>query len=75
MDRYCINFGDRVKESSIKNFQLKSTLNNDPKPSESEVFIELGKISKNKFSLNVKWPLSIANAFGIAISVFDTSVS
>jgi len=68
---YVLEFSDNVKCSSIKNFQLvkRSPSNNREEP--SEVFLEFGKISSSEFTLSLKWPFSIMNAFGIALSSFD----
>ena len=67
---YVMMFSDRVKESSVKNFQLKRK-EGEVASAEDEIFLEFGKINKTDFSLTLKWPFSILNAFGLALSSFD----
>ena len=69
---YVLQFSDRIKCSSVKNFQLvKRTAENTDPDSPREVFFKFGKISSNEFSLSFKHPFSIMNAFAIAITAFD----
>lgn len=69
---YVLQFSDKIKCSSVKNFQLvkRTTEATDP-DSPKEVFFEFGKISSNEFSLSFKHPFSITNAFAIALTAFD----
>lgn len=70
-DKYCLKFSDRVKKSSIKNFQLIKKDKERKKGEIGEVFFEFGKISSNEFTLSFKYPFSIMNAFSFALSAFD----
>lgn len=56
-----LDFQGRVKLPSVKNFLLTDD-------NEKENYMIFGRIDENLFSLEVKWPLSIYQAFGIAIS-------
>lgn len=68
---YALNFGGRVKQASIKNFILvddSCSLDEEEKVPSSMVF---GKIDENSFALEFTHPLSLFQAFGIAMSEFD----
>lgn len=66
---YVLKFSDRIKKSSVKNFQLvKKGRSRDDNP---EVFLEFGKMGSNEFTLSLKHPFSIMNAFAIALAMFD----
>lgn len=50
---YVLKFSDRVKGSSVKNFQLNMRTDKPINPDEpQEVFLEFGKISSNEFTLS-----------------------
>ena len=66
---YVLNFGPRVKQASVKNTQLVQVSKDDA--DQDEVFFQLGKIDNKRFSLDLKWPLSLMQGFGIALSIFD----
>lgn len=55
--------------SSVKNFQLVEQT--PPEEEFEEVVLEFGKSSNNEFSLTLRYPFSILNAFAIALSAFD----
>lgn len=76
---HVLNFQGRVTESSVKNFQLccpelpssnswsergETTLN-------PEVILQFGKAGKDKFSMDVRYPLSIYSAFAICLACLD----
>ena len=76
---HVLNFQGRVTESSVKNFQLccpelpssnswsergETTLN-------PEVILQFGKAGKDKFSMDVRYPLSIYTAFAICVACLD----
>ena len=68
---YALNFGGRVKQASIKNFILteeKFDIEEEDKAPNAIVF---GKIDENTFALEFGHPLSLFQAFGIAMSEFD----
>lgn len=51
-----------AKIPSVKNFQLIKKNKN--------IYFELGKLNKNLYSINFKYPFSILQIFGIALSAF-----
>ena len=62
---YVLNFNGRVTMASVKNFQLVS-------PDELEtVIVQFGRVGKDLFTLDFRFPLSPLQAFGIALSSFD----
>lgn len=69
---YVLNFGERVKVSSIKNFQIPAPGSTVDAEHVDNIALEFGRISKNEFCLNVKYPFSILTAFGIALTAFDS---
>lgn len=69
---YVLSFSDRVKCSSVKNFQLDLKVAGGIEvEKDGEVYLEFGKMSATEFTLSIKWPFSILNAFAIALSAFD----
>lgn len=70
-DRFTIDFSKRVKKKSIKNFQLRLKSGVPLDPDESDVFMEFGKMSKDTFAINVRWPFSLLAAFGVAVSACE----
>lgn len=73
---YHLNFHGRVSVSSIKNFQLISKKEElKEKNNQENIYIQFGKNGKNQFNLDVSYPFSIYQAFGIAISSIDSKVA
>lgn len=68
--KFMMAFSDRVKEASVKNFQLKYKSKEESNESD-EILLEFGRIDKDNFALTVKHPFSILNAFGLVLSTFD----
>ena len=69
---YVLNFNGRVKRASKKNFLLvgeKGNANMEEFP-EDTVFLRFGKMSKTRFSLDFRYPLSPVVALGIACTTF-----
>mmetsp|Transcript_12489 Transcript_12489/g.17020 ORF Transcript_12489/g.17020 Transcript_12489/m.17020 type:complete len:549 (-) Transcript_12489:1034-2680(-) len=65
---YCYKWGGRVKEPSVKNFQLVLH-------GEQEVTVLLcGKMSKNIYALDFTHPLSAHQAFAIAMTSIDSKL-
>ena len=72
---WCLNFRGRVTVASVKNFQLVAAV--DPShqvsPAEQEkVILQFGKIGKDIFTMDYRYPLSAFQAFAICLSSFDT---
>lgn len=59
---YVLNFNGRVTMASVKNFQLITAENED------DVILTFGRCGTNLFSMDVAYPLSIFQAFCIAMS-------
>jgi hypothetical protein len=71
---YVYNFKGRVTEASIKNFQLIPYGLKKDAPSRvgrQDYVLQFGKRNMNEFILDVQFPISIFQAFGLALSAFD----
>ncbi|GFP87097.1 tubby-like F-box protein 8 [Phtheirospermum japonicum] len=73
---WCLNFQGRVTVASVKNFQLvadgsgpvaRSGLDN--------VIVQFGKVGKDMFTMDYRYPLSAFQAFAICLSSFDTKLA
>mmetsp|Transcript_32085 Transcript_32085/g.101894 ORF Transcript_32085/g.101894 Transcript_32085/m.101894 type:complete len:198 (-) Transcript_32085:248-841(-) len=62
---YVLNFNKRVTEASVKNFQLISTT--DPET----VYLQFGRVGKEVFNLDFRYPVSPFQAFAMCLSSFD----
>lgn len=72
---WCLNFRGRVTVASVKNFQLVAAVepHHDVPPAEQEkVILQFGKIGKDIFTMDYRYPLSAFQAFAICLSSFDT---
>lgn len=72
---WCLNFRGRVTVASVKNFQLVAAVDpsHDISPVEQEkVILQFGKIGKDIFTMDYRYPLSAFQAFAICLSSFDT---
>ncbi|CAF3828960.1 unnamed protein product, partial [Adineta steineri] len=69
---YVIQFeGKRVVQASIKNFQI--IMENDKH--EEEVVMQFGRVDEDLFTCDYRYPLSAIQAFGIALSSFDSRIA
>jgi len=66
---YVLNYHGRASQASVKNFQLCHHSNPD------HIIMQLGKIDKDIFNLDFRYPLSALQAFGIALSSFDCKLA
>jgi len=62
---YVLNFNKRVTEASVKNFQLISAT--DPET----VYLQFGRVGKEVFNLDFRYPISPFQAFAMCLSSFD----
>ncbi|XP_051124000.1 tubby-like F-box protein 5 [Andrographis paniculata] len=72
---WCLNFRGRVTVASVKNFQLVAAVNpsqNVPASEQDKVILQFGKIGKDIFTMDYRYPLSAFQAFAICLSSFDT---
>lgn len=72
---WCLNFKGRVTVASVKNFQLVAEIDpslNIPAAEQEKVILQFGKIGKDIFTMDYRYPLSAFQAFAICLSSFDT---
>lgn len=72
---WCLNFKGRVTVASVKNFQLVASVDPSHNVSAAEqdkVILQFGKIGKDIFTMDYRYPLSAFQAFAICLSSFDT---
>lgn len=62
---YVLNFNRRVTQASVKNFQLMSR--EDP----DTVFLQFGRVGKDVFNMDFRYPFSPFQAFAVCLSSFD----
>ncbi|KAK7280669.1 hypothetical protein RJT34_25736 [Clitoria ternatea] len=72
---WCLNFKGRVTVASVKNFQLVAAAEpcqNVSAAEQDKVILQFGKIGKDIFTMDYRYPLSAFQAFAICLSSFDT---
>lgn len=72
---WCLNFKGRVTVASVKNFQLVASAepgHNISAAEQEKVILQFGKIGKDIFTMDYRYPLSAFQAFAICLSSFDT---
>lgn len=72
---WCLNFKGRVTVASVKNFQLVAAVDPSHNVSVAEqekVILQFGKIGKDIFTMDYRYPLSAFQAFALCLSSFDT---
>ncbi|XP_031260665.1 tubby-like F-box protein 8 [Pistacia vera] len=81
---WCLNFRGRVTVASVKNFQLIAATQpatGAPTPSQSappdhdKIILQFGKVGKDMFTMDYRYPLSAFQAFAICLSSFDTKLA
>ncbi|XP_024526061.1 tubby-like F-box protein 3 isoform X1 [Selaginella moellendorffii] len=74
---WCLNFRGRVTVASVKNFQLVAALEpgQQAHADHDKVLLQFGKIGKDMFTMDYRYPLSAFQAFGICLSSFDTKLA
>jgi tubby and related proteins len=72
---WCLNFRGRVTVASVKNFQLVASVDpflDIPAAEQEKVILQFGKIGKDIFTMDYRYPLSVFQAFAICLTSFDT---
>ncbi|KAF3457304.1 hypothetical protein FNV43_RR01961 [Rhamnella rubrinervis] len=73
---WCLNFHGRVTVASVKNFQLVASPENGPAgPEHEKIILQFGKIGKDLFTMDYRYPISAFHAFAICLSSFDTKIA
>ena len=75
---WCLNFRGRVTVASVKNFQLVAATEPSPTSTQGDhdkVLLQFGKIGKDMFTMDYRYPLSAFQAFAICLSSFDTKLA
>lgn len=72
---WCLNFKGRVTVASVKNFQLVANVYpslNISAAEQEKVILQFGKIGKDIFTMDYRYPLTAFQAFSICLSSFDS---
>ncbi|KAK4802033.1 hypothetical protein SAY86_000236 [Trapa natans] len=81
---WCLNFRGRVTVASVKNFQLIAanqppastrTPSQPPSSDHQNIILQFGKVGKDMFTMDYRYPLSAFQAFAICLSSFDTKLA
>ncbi|XP_061374321.1 tubby-like F-box protein 3 isoform X2 [Gastrolobium bilobum] len=73
---WCLNFHGRVTIASVKNFQLVASPENGPSgPEHDKIILQFGKVGKDLFTMDYRYPISAFQAFAICLSSFDTKIA
>ncbi|XP_016497362.1 tubby-like F-box protein 8 [Nicotiana tabacum] len=83
---WCLNFRGRVTVASVKNFQLIAATQRSagsPTPAQpaqsssdhDKIILQFGKVGKDMFTMDYRYPLSAFQAFAICLSSFDTKLA
>ncbi|CAM6128581.1 unnamed protein product [Calypogeia fissa] len=76
---WCLNFRGRVTVASVKNFQLVAATEPNQTSAQTsdhdKVLLQFGKIGKDMFTMDYRYPLSAFQAFAICLSSFDTKLA
>ncbi|XP_075486868.1 tubby-like F-box protein 6 [Primulina tabacum] len=73
---WCLNFHGRVTVASVKNFQLVASPENGlVGPEHDKIILQFGKVGKDVFTMDYRYPISAFQAFTICLSSFDTKIA
>ncbi|KAJ6688987.1 hypothetical protein OIU85_005410 [Salix viminalis] len=73
---WCLNFHGRVTVASVKNFQLVVSPENGPAwPEHEKIILQFGKVGKDLFTMDYRYPISAFQAFAMCLSSFDTKIA
>eukprot|EP00195_Chlamydomonas_chlamydogama_P011442 CAMPEP_0202901248 /NCGR_PEP_ID=MMETSP1392-20130828/14147_1 /ASSEMBLY_ACC=CAM_ASM_000868 /TAXON_ID=225041 /ORGANISM="Chlamydomonas chlamydogama, Strain SAG 11-48b" /LENGTH=473 /DNA_ID=CAMNT_0049587785 /DNA_START=24 /DNA_END=1445 /DNA_ORIENTATION=+ len=70
---YTLDFKGRVKEASVKNFQLVHWDHNTDRKG-ADLVLQFGKIEEDLYALDFAYPLNVETAFSIALASIDTKL-
>ncbi|CAH8566536.1 unnamed protein product [Schistosoma turkestanicum] len=66
---YVLNFHGRVTQASVKNFQIVHESDDE------YILMQFGRIAKDVFTMDYMYPMCALQAFGIALSSFDSKLA
>lgn len=66
---YVLNFHGRVTQASVKNFQIVHDSDNE------YIIMQFGRVAEDIFTMDYKYPMCAVQAFGIALSSFDSKLA
>jgi tubby-related protein 1 len=66
---YVLNFHNRVKQPSVKNFQIINPEDIDT------ILMQFGRVSGGVFSMDFQYPFSLLQAFSVALTSFDNKLA
>ncbi|CAH8660709.1 unnamed protein product [Schistosoma rodhaini] len=66
---YVLNFHGRVTQASVKNFQIVH------RSDDEYILMQFGRISEDVFTMDYTFPMCALQAFGIALSSFDSKLA
>ncbi|KAE8690492.1 Tubby-like F-box protein 11 [Hibiscus syriacus] len=73
---WCLKFYGRVTDTSVKNFQLVASPENGPTgPEHEKIILQFGKVGKDLFTMDYRYPISAFQAFSVGLSSFDTKIA
>jgi tubby-related protein 1 len=74
---YVLNFGGRVTQASVKNFQIVHETDGNlglgcgHSLIDSYIIMQFGRVQEHEFTMDFRYPMSAVQAFAIALSSFD----
>lgn len=71
MCAFVLNFNKRVTMASVKNFQLVDKSATDTE----KVVLQFGRKGNDEFIMDVRWPMSLFQAFAISLSSCDSKIA
>jgi len=66
---YVLNFHGRVTQASVKNFQIVHESDTD------YIIMQFGRVAEDIFTMDYRYPMCAVQAFGIALSSFDSKLA